>query len=83
MFLFKFGGEGGKDFFSFFPSSQCVPTMFISNFQWVPNMFPKFPHFYPICFAKCCPPFTYIGGPKGENVLFQNRTFYFGEPIQC
>jgi hypothetical protein len=34
----------------------------------VPNMFPKefqiAPQFYPICFVKCCPPFTYIIGPK-------------------
>jgi hypothetical protein len=38
------------------------------------------PHFYPICFGKCCPLFTYIGAPKGMNTLFQNRTFYSEEP---
>ncbi len=35
----------------------------------VPDMFPKgfpiAPPFYPICFDKCCPPFTYTPGPKG------------------
>jgi hypothetical protein len=30
--------------------------------------------------ANCCPPFTHIGGPKGRNSIFQNRTFYLGEP---
>jgi len=37
------------------------------------NMFPKefpiSPHAYPICFSKCCFPFTYIGGPKGKNFI--------------
>jgi hypothetical protein len=36
----------------------------VKSYQ-VPDMFPKefpiTPHFYPICFGKCCPPFTYIG----------------------
>jgi hypothetical protein len=27
-FHFKFRVGGGKDFFSFFPGSQCIPTMF-------------------------------------------------------
>ncbi len=35
------GVEGGKDFFSFFPTSQCVCTMFFSSSQWVPNIFPN------------------------------------------
>jgi len=44
-------------------------------------MFSIAPHFYPICFGKFCPPFTYIGGSKGRpNSILQNRTFYFGEP---
>jgi hypothetical protein len=38
------------------------------------------PHFYPRCFGRSCPPFTYVGGPKGKNSILQNRTFYFGEP---
>jgi hypothetical protein len=54
------------------------------SFQ-IPDMFPKefliAPHFYPICFGKCCPPFTYIGGPKFRNSIFQNRTFSSGEPL--
>jgi hypothetical protein len=33
--------------------------------------FPIAPHFYPICFGKCCTPFTYIVGSKGRNVYFK------------
>jgi hypothetical protein len=29
------------------------------------KLFPIAPHFYPICFAKSCPLFTYAAGPKG------------------
>ncbi len=42
--------------------------------------FPIAPHFYPICFSKCCPPFTYIHGPKGRNSAVQYITFQIGEP---
>ncbi len=50
-FPFMFWGGGGRrDFFSFFPTSQCVRTMFLSSSQWVPNIFPNIfsipPHFY-------------------------------------
>jgi len=60
-----------------FPSgSHYVPQ--------VPNVFSHMfsitPHFYPICFGKCSPLFTYIGGPKERNSIFQNKTFYSGEP---
>jgi hypothetical protein len=41
-------------------------------------MVSKAPHFYPICFGKCCPPFTHIGGQKGKNSIHQTRTFYCG-----
>jgi len=56
-------------------------------FPQVPNVFPNMfsiaPHLYPICFGKCCPPFTYTGGPKGRrNSILQNRSFYFGGPIK-
>jgi hypothetical protein len=41
----------------------------------VPDMFPQkmlpiAPQFYPICFGKCCPPFTYspVGGAKGKEL---------------
>jgi hypothetical protein len=82
-FLLCFGGGGGRDFFSFFPASQCVHTMFLSSSQWVPNIFPNIfsipPHFYPICLGKWCPPLTLIGGPKGRNCTVQNRAFCFGE----
>ncbi len=83
------GGE--KDFFFIFPSfpmcSHYVPSRFLMGSQFVPqvpNVFPNMffiaPNFFPICFGKCCPPFTYIGAPKGINSILQNRTFYFGEP---
>jgi hypothetical protein len=41
------GRGGGGEFFS------LVPNVF-------PNMFSIVPHFYPICFGKCCPPFSPI-----------------------
>jgi hypothetical protein len=77
-------GAGGERFcFHFSPASQCVCTMFLSSSQWVPNIFPNIfsilPHFYPICLGKWCPPFTYIGGPKGRNYTVQNRAFCLGE----
>jgi len=44
---------GGKNFFSFFPDSQCVFIMFLLSSQWVPVrfsiMFPKFP----MCSSTC------------------------------
>jgi hypothetical protein len=80
-----------KDFFpicAWFPiCSHYVPPL---SSQWfpsasqfvpkVPNVVPKLfataPHFYPICFGKCCPPFTLaLCGPKGRNSIPQNRTF--------
>ncbi len=43
-------------------SSQWVPINF-STCSQIPNVFPNVfsiaPHFYPICFAKCCLHFTY------------------------
>jgi hypothetical protein len=51
----------------------------------VPDMFPKefsvAPHFYWICFGKCCPLFTYIAGPKGKNSKLLSRTSVWGESI--
>ncbi len=85
LFSFYVLGWGGsrKDFFSFFSTSQCVRTMFLSSSQWVPNIFPNIfsipPHFYLICLGKWCPHFTYISGPKGRNCRVQNRAFCFEE----
>ncbi len=68
----------GEDFFSVFLGSQCVLTRLPSSSQWVPILFPNMffiaPHFYPICFGKCCPLFTYIDAPKGIISVLQNRT---------
>jgi len=80
-FMFWGGGGEGKIFFHF----SRLPNVFaLCSFQ-VPNGFPIFsPTFFPylltfICLRKWCPPFTYIGGPKGRNCTVQNRAFYFGE----
>jgi len=68
-FLFMFWGWGG-DFFSFFPTSQCVRTMFLSSSQWVPNIFPNIfsipPHFYMPW--KMVSSFHLYGWPKGEEL---------------
>ncbi len=58
--------------FKFSIGSHQVPNVFL-------NMFSIAPHFCPIRFGKCCPPFTYIYGPKGNSIC-QSITFYFGEP---
>jgi len=81
-FPFMFwGGEGRKDFYSFFSTSQCVHTMFLSSFKWVPNIFPNIFSIPLHCYMpwKMVSSFTYIGGPKGRNCTVQNRTFCFGE----
>ncbi len=78
---FGVGGGGGKIFFHF---SRLLNVFALCSFQ-VPNGFPIFsPTFSPylftfICLGKWCPPFTYIGGPKGRNCTVQNRAFRFGE----
>jgi hypothetical protein len=69
--------------FPWFPMcSHYVPFKFPSGCEYVPqvpnvfpNMFSIAPHLYPICFGKCCPPFTYIAGPKERNSILQNRSF--------
>jgi hypothetical protein len=77
-FLSSFGG-GEKGIFFIFPwfpmRSHYVPFKFSMGSQYLPqvsNVFPNIfsvaPHFYPIFFGKCCPPFTLIGGPKGEEL---------------
>ncbi len=71
LLFFPFNFGRGQDFYSFFPVSQCVPQHVLIE-----------PHFYPRCFGRSCPSFTYIGGPKGKNSILQNKTFYFGEPYQ-
>jgi hypothetical protein len=51
---------------------------FLSSFKYVPqvpnvfpNMFSIAPHFYPICFGKCCPPFTYVCGLNTGTFIVQ------------
>jgi hypothetical protein len=39
------------------------------------------PHFYPICFGKCCPAFTYIGGPKVGTAYFKIEPSTLESPI--
>jgi hypothetical protein len=75
----------GGDFFSSFPGSQYVPFNFPKGSHQVLNRFPNTvsipPHFYPLSFGNCCPPFTHIGGQKGRNSILQKGTFYFGVSI--
>jgi hypothetical protein len=52
-YKFFFGGEvRGWGFIA-----KISLSMFFSEF-------PIASHFYPICFGKCYPPFTYIVGPR-------------------
>jgi hypothetical protein len=81
-----------------FSSSWHVPQRVLKFLACSPKssqvlgMFPKefsiTPHFYPICFGKCYPPFTYIGGQKGGALYFKlepsilgnlHRFFFFPE----
>jgi hypothetical protein len=63
MSVFFWGEAGVKG------KSSKVPDMFLREF-------PIAPHIYLICFGKCCPPFTYIRGPKRRNSTNQNKTFF-------
>ncbi len=81
-FKFFWGaGKDREGLFFIFLGSQCVPIMFplisrsafirFSVCSSIPNMFPIMsstaPHFYPIWFGKCYPPFTYIRWAKGRK----------------
>jgi len=78
LFFFLLCLGGGGIFFFIFPNFPMCS-------HYVPFKFPIFsPTFFPylltfICLGKWCPPFTYIGGPKGKNCIVQNRAFCFGE----
>jgi len=60
-FKFSFEGGGGAVFTA--ESSQF--------FDMFPKGFPISPHFYPICFGKCCPSFTCIDGPRELTLCFK------------
>ncbi len=83
-FPFKLWGEGMLFFhFSLVPNvfslcSHQVPIKLPKFPKLLPSIFSIAPHFYPVCFGKCCPPLTYIGGPKGRNSILQNRTLFWG-----
>jgi hypothetical protein len=64
-------GVWGKDFFSFIPGSHFVLFKFSMGSQYFPQVPNVFPNMFSI--TKRCPPFTYIGGPKGRNAILQNR----------
>jgi hypothetical protein len=63
--LFTFHASFSFPPFSGGEEEQKVPQVL----DMFPKEFPVTTHFYPICFGKCCPPFTFIGGPKGRNWL--------------
>ncbi len=73
LFFFLFWGEGGVARGAW---KQRVPKFLTCS----PKKFPIAPHFYPICFGKYCPPFTYIGGPKWRISILWNKAYYCGEP---
>jgi len=65
--------------------------------QYVPFKFSMGSPKFPMCSGTCSPyhltfiPYalanvvllvTYIAGPKESNFVLQNRTFYFGEPLE-
>jgi hypothetical protein len=47
--------------------SDRVRAESLQDANMFPKEFPITPPFYPICFGKCCPPFTYIMRAKGEG----------------
>jgi hypothetical protein len=76
------GVGGGEGIFFIFPWLPMCSHYIPLSYQWFPlgsqnvpnvfsNTFSIAPHFYPICFGKCCPPFTYTSAPKGRNSIFQ------------
>ncbi len=81
-FLLMFwGGRGKERFFFIFPNfpmcSHYVPFKFPMGSQYFSQFF--FPYLLTfICLGKWCPPFTYIGGPKGETVQFKIEPFVLG-----
>jgi len=82
-FSFYVLGWGGKEKIFFispnFPMClHYVPFKFPMGFQYFPLTFSPYLFTF-ICLGKWCPPFTYIGGPKGRNCTVQNRAFCFGE----
>jgi hypothetical protein len=72
--FYSWGGGGGCRVVN--AKSSQVPDVF-------PKEFPIACHFYPICFGKCCRPSTRVGGSKGRNSKFQNRTLYFLHRFVC
>jgi len=64
-------GERGK---AVKAKSSQVPDMFLKEFSITP-------HFYPVCFDKHCPPFTYIAGPKGRNSILKIEPSIWGATI--
>jgi hypothetical protein len=55
--------------FKFPMGSHQVSNVFL-------NMFSIAPHFYPMCLGRC-PPFTYIGGQKGEELYTSKENLLF------
>jgi hypothetical protein len=75
-------GGGRKDFFSFFSTSQCVRTMFLSSAQWVPNIFPNIfsisPHFYmPWKMVSSFPLYRWAKGEEFEPSVLGSLHYLF------
>jgi hypothetical protein len=43
-----------------------------------PKKFPIVPHFYPICFGRCCPPFISTEGERGRLLYFTTEPSTLG-----
>ncbi len=78
---FKFEGAKRVFIFSFFPLSQCVPTVFpLSSNECSPTC-SLFKHLTFISYALAnVVLLSPICWAEGRNYIHQNRTFYFEEP---
>jgi hypothetical protein len=68
-FFFPFFFLGGVG-----ESKQRVPKFLACS----PKEIPIAPHFYPICFGKCCPAFTYKMGQMVGTLYLKIALFYYG-----
>ncbi len=84
----KFSVESGQSTLHFLIRQQIVdfPCKFLFSFcfqgRGQSKEFPITPHFYFMWFGKCCPPFTYIGGPKRRPLYFKIEPFILGS-LHC
>jgi hypothetical protein len=90
-FLWSFGGSGEGLFFVFPLFTMCshkqcsleVSNWFPSGSQYVPqHVFSIAPHFYPICFGKCCALLSYtsmllVQQLPHSQLIFPSKMWFF------